>query len=300
MYVVLIAITALISVPYLLPADASIEMKYVPFWWSTDPLTGEAVYTDYFNEVSSVKMEHKAYLASIAKEPTSIIGINPSVLLEAERSSMIEVITYEYQFIKVKDSLLEHGLYANPDYVNRELVAISTWVPAPVVEVEVVVVEDVPVDVTVDVTPETVTEITVDVTPVHIEPHRVSTFDGSTHWDVEEATMSGHDYMSSQQIKDHKLKLAEWRAYETLSKMYPSQYPPYVHEEVVEEVHTESRIIVPVDVQQPRIITSEIVVPMPEPIPEPVPEPFPQSTVPGIPVLPNVTIDNDLIVVPLN
>jgi len=245
MYAVLLAITVLVSVPYLLPADASIEMKYVPFWWSTDPLTGEAVYTDYFNEVSAVHLEHKAYLSSIVEEPTAST-INPSIMLEVERSDLVEVITYEIQNVKVKDSLFDHGLYANPDYTNRELVAISTWVPAPEPEVSEEVVEVIPEEITLEITPEAVPDVTEDVTPVEVEvvevvedlpPIRVSSFKGNTHWDVEEATISGHDYMSSQQIKDHKKHLAEWKAYETLSELYPSQYPAYVHNYESDDTH---------------------------------------------------------------
>ncbi len=364
MYVVLLAITVLVSVPYLLPADASIEMKYVPFWWSTDPLTGEAVYTDYFNEVSSVHLEHKSYLASIAKESTTST-INASIMLEVERSDLVEVITYEIQNVKVKDSLFDHGLYANPDYTNRELVAVSTWVPAPEPEVseeiEEVIPEEVTEDVTVDVT-DVITEITPEIVPEIIvdEPRRVASGYSNTHWDSEEQIITGHDYMTSQQIKDHKKHMAEWKAYETLSKLYPSQYPPYVHvsddthggmdhDKVVKESYTEpveEIIVVPIPVEQPRVTSSEIVVPVPEPIVEPVPVPgvtsseivvpvpepivepevpiyeqdltdeewdgqldiikqFPESltnsgTIPGIPVLPNVTINDGLVVVPLN
>ena len=47
MYAALFAMSVLILVPYLSSADA-LEMKYVPFWWHTDPLTGEEIYTDYF------------------------------------------------------------------------------------------------------------------------------------------------------------------------------------------------------------------------------------------------------------
>ena len=67
---VLIAASVLISVPYMLPADAK-EMKHVPFWWSTDPLTGEEVYTDYFSESSSVQREHNAYLAQSALDQSA-------------------------------------------------------------------------------------------------------------------------------------------------------------------------------------------------------------------------------------
>jgi hypothetical protein len=290
MYAALFAISVLISVPYLLPADA-LEMKYVPFWWHTDPLTGEEVYTDYFNEVSSVQKEHKAYLASIAKGQSPSV-FDPSTLLEIERSGMVEVITYEKKYIPIKDTMnpISYGFYANPDYMVLAEVEISTWIKAPVVVEEVVeeiieVVEEI-----TEITQETVTEITEDITPVVTEPKRIVSGNSDTHWDSEEQIISGHDYLTTQQIKEQKLKMAEWRAYETASEMYPTLYPPYVHHnEVVEDVAVyvpevvpnivvpmpESEVIIDIapEVTLPSVTSSAVVVPIPEPIVEPVPLP---------------------------
>ena len=298
MYTVLIAITVIIAVPITLQADA-LEMKYVPFWWSIDPLTGEAVYTDYFKETSSVQKEHNTYLASIAKEPATS-GFNPSIMLEVERSDMIEVITYEYQHIQVRDSAFDHGPFANPDYTIRELVAISTWVPAPVP----VVVEEITEDIT-EITSETVTDITsilesivpeITVVEVTVEPQREANGMANTHWDQEEQHLKGHSEMSSQELKDMKKKHAEWKAYELASKLYPTLYPAYVHhEEVVEEEITvvpiyESKVIsdeimVPIQEPVPVVRSSEVVVPVqPEPIVEPTPVPSVTSSTVVVPV----------------
>jgi len=275
MYAALFAISVLISVPYLLPADA-LEMKYVPFWWHTDPLTGEEVYTDYFNEVSSVQKEHKAYLASIAKGQSPSV-FDPSTLLEIERSGMVEVITYEKKYIPIKDTMnpISYGFYANPDYMVLAEVEISTWVKAPVV------VEEVIEEIT-EISQEIVTEITEEITPEvipyeHRRGDRVASGYSDTHWDSEEQIISGHDYLTSQQIKEQKLKMAEWRAYETASKMYPTLYPPYVHHEVVEEVIVDEVVVVPMN--EPRVISDEIMVPIPEPIVEPTPVPGVTSSI---------------------
>jgi len=278
-YSVIAVAAVLIAVPYTLAADGA-EMKTVPFWWSTDPLTGEQVYTDYFASSSSVQREHNAYLESTLSQ--SVSTLTPSIMLEVERSNMVEVITYEYQWIKVRDSQQPQGPFANPDFVIREKVAVSTWVEveAPVVEPEVI--EDVIEDVTV-ITPEIVPEITEDVTETVTKPVRVSTFDGKTHWDAEEAAFNGQDRMSSQEYKDMKKKHEEWRAYETASKLMPSLYPPYVHHEdkVVEIVEVKSVVSTPL-----------IVVPITEPTPEPtpVPEVLVEPTVPNTTsIVPQIT-----------
>ena len=91
-YSVIAVAAVLIAVPYTLAADGA-EFKTVPFWWSTDPLTGEQVYTDYFASSSSVQREHNAYLAQSTLSQ-SVSTINPSIMLEVERSNMVEVITY--------------------------------------------------------------------------------------------------------------------------------------------------------------------------------------------------------------
>jgi len=256
---VLIAATVLISVPYMLSADAK-EMKYVPFWWSTDPLTGEEVYTDYFSQSSNVQREHNAYLAQSALDQSKS-AFNPSTVLEVESANMVEVITYEYKWIKTSESSQPQGPFANPDFVIRELVKVSTWVEAPVVEEEIT--EEI-TEVITEITPEIVPEITQEVTEPTPEPVRVSTFDGKTHWDAEEAAFNGQDRMSSQEYKDMKKKHEEWRAYETASKLMPNLYPPYVHHEdkVVEIVEVESVVNTPL-----------IVVPITEPTPEPTPVP---------------------------
>ena len=265
---VLIAASVLISVPYMLPADAK-EMKHVPFWWSTDPLTGEEVYTDYFSESSSVQREHNAYLAQSALDQ-SASTINPSIILEVERSNMVEVITYEYQWIKVRDSQQPQGPFANPDFVIREKVAVSTWVEveAPVVDSEVT--EDV-----TEITQEVVPEITEDVTETVTKPVRVSTYDGKTHWDAEEAAFNGQDRMSSQEYKDMKKKHEEWRAYETASKLMPNLYPPYVHhEDKVVETVVEEEVIIVVPLQQEEVVVPDFPtatvpnIPIPEPVPQ--------------------------------
>ena len=298
---VLIAASVLISVPYMLPADAK-EMKHVPFWWSTDPLTGEEVYTDYFSESSSVQREHNAYLAQSALDQ-SASTINPSIILEVERSNMVEVITYEYQWIKVRDSQQPQGPFANPDFVIREKVAVSTWVEveAPVVDSEVT--EDV-----TEITQEVVPEITEDVTETVTKPVRVSTYDGKTHWDAEEAAFNGQDRMSSQEYKDMKKKHEEWRAYETASKLMPNLYPPYVHhEDKVVETVVEEEVIIVVPLQQEEVVVPNFPtatvpnIPIPEPVP--LPDVLVEPIIPeAIPIVPQITepIPDDLIVVPLN
>jgi len=272
-YSVLIAATVLIAVPYALAAEGA-EMKTVPFWWSTDPLTGEQVYTDYFKESSVVQREHNAYLAQTASDLT-VSTINPSILLEGERSNMVEVITYELKHIRAGDSAFYQGPFSNPDYMISERVATSTWVKAPVV-VELEVTED----VTPNVTP-IVTDITPDVTPivpvivietveVVEEPKRVTNHKGNTHWDVNDADYEGSNSMSSQELKDMKKKHEAWKAYEIASKMYPSLYPAYVHdythEEVVVVEEEESlTVVVPIEVK-PRVISNEVIVPIPAPV----------------------------------
>ena len=289
---VLIAATVLISVPYTLSADAK-EMKYVPFWWSTDPITGEEVYTDYFSESSSVQREHNAYLAQSALDQ-SASTINPSIMLEVERSNMVEVITYEYQWIKVRDSQQPQGPFANPDFVIREKVAVSTWVEieAPVTDSEVT--EDITEDVTA-ITPEIVPEITEDVTVIvtESEPERVSTFKGNTHWDVDEADYKGHSKMTAQEFKDMKKKHEAWKAYELASQLMPSLYPPYVHEYDHDEHHGdyEEKVVEIVEVE-PVLNTPLTVVPITEPTPEPtpVPEVLVEPTVPNTTsVVPQIT-----------
>ena len=297
MYAALFAMSVLILVPYLSSADA-LEMKYVPFWWHTDPLTGEEVYTDYFKKASSVQQEHDAYLASIAKGQSPSI-FTPSTELGVERSGLVEVITYEMKYIPIKDTMnpASYGFYANPDYPVLAEVAISTWIKAPVVVVVEEVVEEI-TDVITEISQEIVTEITEEITPevIPYEHKRVASGNSDTHWDSEEQIISGHNYLTSQQIKDQKLKIAEWKAYETASKMYPSLYPPYVHnDEVVEDVAIdipevvpnivvpmpESEVIIDIapEVTLPSVTSSEIVVPIPEPIVEPTPVPGVSSSV---------------------
>ena len=295
MYATLFAMSVLISVPYLSSADA-LEMKYVPFWWHTDPLTGEEVYTDYFKKASSVQQEHDAYLASIAKGQSPSI-FTPSTELGVERSGLVEVITYEMKYIPIKDTMnpISYGFYANQDYPVLAEVAISSWIKAPVIIEEVI--EEI-TDVITDISQEIVTEITEEITPevIPYEHKRVASGNSDTHWDSEEQIISGHDYLTSQQIKEQKLKMAEWKAYETASKMYPSLYPPYVHhEEVVEDVVVyvpevvpeivvpmpESEVIIDIapEVTLPSVTSSAVVVPIPEPIVEPTPVPGVSSSV---------------------
>ena len=290
MYAALFAMSVLISVPYLSSADA-LEMKYVPFWWHTDPLTGEEIYTDYFKQASSVQQEHNAYLASIAKGQSPSI-FTPSTELGVERSGLVEVITYEMKRIPIKDTMnpASYGPFANPDYPVLAEVAISTWIKAPVVIIEEVIEEV--TEVITEISQEIVTEITEEITPevISYENKRIVSGNSDTHWDSEEQIISGHDYLTSQQIKEQKLKMAEWRAYETASKLYPTLYPPYVHhEEVVEDVVVyvpevipeivvpmpESEVIIDIapEVTLPSVTSSAVVVPIPEPIVEPVPVP---------------------------
>ena len=313
-YSVIAVAAVLIAVPYTLAADGA-EMKTVPFWWSTDPLTGEQVYTDYFASSSSVQREHNAYLAQSTLSQ-SVSTINPSIMLEVERSNMVEVITYEYQWIKVRDSQQPQGPFANPDFVIREKVAVSTWVEveAPVVDSEITE------DVTVDVTPEIVPEITEDVTVIvtESEPERVSNFKGNTHWDVDEADYKGHSKMTTQEFKDMKKKHEAWKAYELASQLYPSLYPPYVHEydhdehhgnyeEKVVETVVEEEVVIVVPLQQEEVVVPNFPtatvpnIPVPEPVP--VPEVLVEPMIPeAIPIVPQITepIPDDLIVVPLN
>jgi len=314
-YSVIAVAAVLIAVPYTLAADGA-EMKTVPFWWSTDPLTGEQVYTDYFASSSSVQREHNAYLAQSTLSQ-SVSTINPSIMLEVERSNMVEVITYEWKYIKTSESSQPQGPFANPDYMIREKVAVSTWIEAPVVVEEDVT--EVTEDVTV-ITPEIVPEITEDVTVIvtESEPERVSTFKGNTHWDVDEADYKGHSKMTTQEFKDMKKKHAEWKAYELASQLYPSLYPPYVHEydhdehhgnyeEKVVETVVEEEVVIVVPLQQEEVVVPNFPtatvpnIPVPEPVP--VPEVLVEPVIPeAVPIVPQITepIPEDLIVVPLN
>ena len=312
---VMLAAFVLIAVPYGLSAEGA-EMKTVPFWWSTDPLTGEQVYTDYFASSSSVQREHNAYLAQSTLSQ-SVSTINPSIILEVEHSNMVEVITYEWKYIKTSESSQPQGPFANPDYMIREKVAVSTWIEAPVVVEEDVT--EVTEDVTV-ITPEIVPEITEDVTVIvtESEPERVSNFKDNTHWDVDEADYKGHSKMTTQEFKDMKKKHAEWKAYELASQLYPSLYPPYVHEydhdehhgnyedKVVETV-VEEEVVIVVPLQQEEVVVPNFPtatvpnIPVPEPVP--VPEVLVEPVIPeAVPIVPQITepIPEDLIVVPLN
>jgi len=314
-YSVIAVAAVLIAVPYTLAADGA-EMKTVPFWWSTDPLTGEQVYTDYFASSSSVQREHNAYLAQSTLSQ-SVSTINPSIMLEVERSNMVEVITYEWKYIKTSESSQPQGPFANPDYMIREKVAVSTWIEAPVVVEEDVT--EITEDVTV-ITPEIVPEITEDVTVIvtESEPERVSTFKGNTHWDVDEADYKGHSKMTTQEFKDMKKKHAEWKAYELASQLYPSLYPPYVHEydhdehhgnyeEKVVETVVEEEVVIVVPLQQEEVVVPNFPtatvpnIPVPEPVP--VPEVLVEPVIPeAVPIVPQITepIPEDLIMVPLN
>ena len=318
-YSVIAVAAVLIAVPYTLAADGT-EMKTVPFWWSTDPLTGEQVYTDYFASSSSVQREHNAYLAQSTLSQ-SVSTINPSIMLEVERSNMVEVITYEWKYIKTSESSQPQGPFANPDYMIREKVAVSTWIEAPVVVEEDVI--EVTEDVTV-ITPEIVPEITEDVTVIvtESEPERVSTFKDNTHWDVDEADYKGHSKMTTQEFKDMKKKHAEWKAYELASQLMPSLYPPYVHEydhdehhgnyedKVVETV-VEEEVVIVVPLQQEEVVVPNFPtatvpnIPVPEPVP--VPEVLVEPVIPeAISIVPQIEeplpfdLTNDTIVVPLN
>jgi len=318
-YSVIAVAAVLIAVPYTLAADGT-EMKTVPFWWSTDPLTGEQVYTDYFASSSSVQREHNAYLAQSTLSQ-SVSTINPSIILEAERSNMVEVITYEWKYIKTSESSQPQGPFANPDYMIREKVAVSTWIEAPVVVEEDVT--EVTEDVTV-ITPEIVPEITEDVTVIvtESEPERVSTFKDNTHWDVDEADYKGHSKMTTQEFKDMKKKHAEWKAYELASQLYPSLYPPYVHEYDHDEHHgnyeekaietvVEEEVVIVVPLQQEDVVVPNFPtatvpnIPVPEPVP--VPEVLVEPVIPeAISIVPQIEeplpfdLTNDTIVVPLN
>ena len=314
-YSVIAVAAVLIAVPYTLAADGA-EMKTVPFWWSTDPLTGEQVYTDYFASSSSVQREHNAYLAQSTLSQ-SVSTINPSIMLEVERSNMVEVITYEWKYIKTSESSQPQGPFANPDYMIREKVAVSTWIEAPVVVEEDVT--EVTEDVTA-ITPEIVPEITEDVTVIvtESEPERVSTFKGNTHWDVDEADYKGHSKMTAQEFKDMKKKHEEWKAYELASQLMPSLYPPYVHEydhdehhgnyeEKVVETVVEEEVVIVVPLQQEEVVVPDFPtattpnIPVPEPVP--VPEVLVEPVIPeAVPIVPQITepIPEDLIVVPLN
>ena len=318
-YSVIAVAAVLIAVPYTLAADGT-EMKTVPFWWSTDPLTGEQVYTDYFASSSSVQREHNAYLAQSTLSQ-SVSTINPSIILEAERSNMVEVITYEWKYIKTSESSQPQGPFANPDYMIREKVAVSTWIEAPVVVEEDVT--EVTEDVTT-ITPEIVPEITEDVTVIvtESEPERVSTFKDNTHWDVDEADYKGHSKMTTQEFKDMKKKHAEWKAYELASQLYPSLYPPYVHEYDHDEHHgnyeekaietvVEEEVVIVVPLQQEDVVVPNFPtatvpnIPVPEPVP--VPEVLVEPVIPeAISIVPQIEeplpfdLTNDTIVVPLN
>jgi hypothetical protein len=232
---------------------------------------------------------------------------------------MVEVITYEYQWIKVRDSQQPQGPFANPDFVIREKVAVSTWVEVedPVVDSEIT--EDV-----TTITPEIVPEITEDVTVIvtESEPERVSNFKDNTHWDVDEADYKGHSKMTTQEFKDMKKKHAEWKAYELASQLYPSLYPPYVHEydhdehhgnyeEKVVETVVEEEVVIVVPLQQEEVVvpnfpTSTVPnIPVPEPVP--VPEVLVEPVIPeAISIVPQIEeplpfdLTNDTIVVPLN
>jgi len=230
---------------------------------------------------------------------------------------MVEVITYEWKYIKTSESSQPQGPFANPDYMIREKVAVSTWIEAPVVVEEDVT--EVTEDVTA-ITPEIVPEITEDVTVIvtESEPERVSTFKGNTHWDVDEADYKGHSKMTAQEFKDMKKKHEEWKAYELASQLMPSLYPPYIHEydhdehhgnyeEKVVETVVEEEVVIVVPLQQEEVVVPDFPtattpnIPVPEPVP--VPEVLVEPVIPeAVPIVPQITepIPEDLIVVPLN
>ena len=234
---------------------------------------------------------------------------------------MVEVITYEWKYIKTSESSQPQGPFANPDYMIREKVAVSTWIEAPVVVEEDVT--EVTEDVTV-ITPEIVPEITEDVTVIvtESEPERVSNFKGNTHWDVDEADYKGHSKMTTQEFKDMKKKHEAWKAYELASQLMPSLYPPYVHEydhdehhgnyeEKVVETVVEEEVVIVVPLQQEEVVVPNFPtatvpnIPVPEPVP--VPEVLVEPVIPeAISIVPQIEeplpfdLTNDTIVVPLN
>ena len=99
----------------------------VPFWYETDPITGEEKYVDYFEASSYIMKEYKAYIitSETEVEETSVADQVP----EEEQPVLIEETIYEYKNIKIRDSQFDHGPFANPDHLVKELVAVTIFVP---------------------------------------------------------------------------------------------------------------------------------------------------------------------------
>ena len=261
-----------IAVPYTLTAEGS-EMKTVPFWWSTDPVTGEEVYTDYF-KTSAVQREHNTYLAETTKV-SEVPVIIPSTEVDdmtEPKLTQVEVITYEYRMVLSKDSKHPQPIFQNPNYPITELVPISTWITVPVTEIITTdpitgdITDDITDDIT-EITPEIVTEMPVVNTPPEVKSREVN-YDSNTHWDTNEQQHVGQEKMSLQEYKDMKKHHEAQKAYDRVAKLtdykaiYPTRVVQVVDVPIITLPYTEP-IQEPVSVIAP-IPEQPIVVPIPE------------------------------------
>ena len=305
-------------------------MKTVPFWWSTDPVTGEEVYTDYF-KTSAVQREHNTYLAETTKV-SEVPVIIPSTEVDditEPKLTQVEVITYEYRMVLSKDSKHPQPIFQNPNYPITELVPISTWITVPVTEIITTdpitgdITDDITDDIT-EITPEIVTEMPVVNTPPEVKSREVN-YDSNTHWDTNEQQHVGQEKMSLQEYKDMKKHHEAQKAYDRVAKLtdYKAIYPtrvvqvvdvpiitlPYT-EPIQEPVSViapipEQPIVVPTDVSNPLITsinnTEQVIIPIQEQrIVVPIPD---YDTTPSDEEWNTILdgmISDDVVVVPLN
>lgn len=201
-------VTALIiTVPSISSIEANATMQ-VPFWFETDPVTGDEIYIDHFRQANYVMKEyHNDFVAQQTTLEIDITTVDSTDDLD-EPSGMVEKTIYEYQYIPIRESQFDHGLFANPDFIVRELVPVTIWVPVPepvIVVPEPVEPESVEIVVPVPEPVEAVVPITI--TPEPLPP-----------------ITNPLETLKNQELKDYKVNLERERAEKLLAKMYPGLY----------------------------------------------------------------------------
>lgn len=191
-------VTALIiTVPSISTIEANADTMQVPFWFETDPVTGDEIYIDHFRQANYVMKEyHNDFVAQQTTLEIDITTVDSTDDLD-EPSGMVEKTIYEYQYIPIRESQFDHhGLFANPDFIVRELVPVTILIPVPEpVEPVVPVPEPVEVVLPITITPEPLPPIT---NPL--------------------------ETLKNQELKDYKVNLERERAEQLLAKMYPGLY----------------------------------------------------------------------------
>lgn len=190
-------VTALIiTVPSISSIEANADTMQVPFWFETDPVTGDEIYIDHFRQANYVMKEyHNDFVAQQTALEIDITTVDSTDDLD-EPSGMVEKTIYEYQYIPIRESQFDYGLFANPDFIVRELVPVTILIPVPEpVEPVVPVPEPVEVVVPITITPEPLPPIT---NPL--------------------------ETLKNQELKDYKVNLERERAEQLLAKMYPGLY----------------------------------------------------------------------------